>query len=738
MTRVFIAEKPSLADKIAKTISRSATKVSDKAGARPTYWDCGNGTYVTWCYGHMLEQAPPESYDARNKDWVLAYLPIIPGKWMKEVKASSKDQVTAICALLERADDVVNAGDPDREGCLLIDEILEMVDFQKPVLRIWLLGNDEASIKKALGNLKPNAEFSGYSAAAEARGRADWLLGFNFTRGFTIGWKSRGNSGTLHVGRVQTPTLWMVVIRDGIIEAFVPMSYFIPRFDFIHANGTFQVTWAPQKGLPGLDVAGRVVDRSVSDAVIRRVAGKPGLVEKLEVTENRNPPPLPFNLSDLQQEASTKFGYSGKKTLDIAQSLYDAAIGLTTYPRSKCRYLAESTHELAPSILAAVKANMGGAFDFQVDIDLTRKSRAYDDAEVGAHEGIVPTGGRYDCSRLKPEQLNIYTLIVRNFLAQFCTDHVFESTSVIVEAENEKFTAHGKVDKSLGWRTLFIGEADDESDKGQKLPSMHQGDGGSMANGIVEAKKTAPPPRYTSGSLIKDMENAHKFIVDPDIKKRLRKCEGIGTDATRGDIVDQLIVRGYLEEVGRGEKSYYVSTPKARALISSLPDAICRPDLTAYFEELLSQVEERQMTCDEFTKKQVGFVTKLISEISSGAALANMPTGMVVQSNGHVAEQHLCTEGDCKLILRRIPRRDNKKVFFWMCDNKHFYDDKGGKPVSAAKKPAAAPSVATDLECPACGAKLAIRTGKKGRFYACTKYPTCNYTADFKEDATAS
>lgn len=726
MKRVFIAEKPSLAEVIAKGLNPSAAK-------KGTHWECSSGDIVTWCFGHLLEQAPPESYDERLKDWQLSLLPIIPDRWRKYVKKDCKKQFEAIRDLVAGANVVVNAGDPDREGNLLVDEVLEAVGYTGTVQRIWLLGLDELNVKKALSSLKPNAQYKGFTDAAEARGRADWMIGMNFTRGFTLGWKSRGNNGTLHIGRVQTPTLWMVVERDRIIENFKPVDYFVPRFEFHHANGKFTVTWAPAEGRQGLDSAGRVIDQSLAESIIRRVNGKAGTVAKLERKTNSNPPPLPFSLAALQKEANTKFGYSPEKTLDIAQSLYETH-KITTYPRTDCGYLPEAMHVEAPQVLAAVKATMGAAFAFNADIDLNRKSPAYDDAKVGAHFGISPNSKSYDIARLKDDEKNVYTLIVRNFLAQFCENHKYESTSVVVEAEQEKFTAHGKVDKVLGWRTLFGAEDDEKEDKGQKLPAMAQGDPGSMANGIVDSKKTTPPPRYNGASLIDDMENAHKFIDDPEIRKRLRKSKGIGTEATRAGIVAQLVTRGYIEEVGRGKKSYYKSTPKGRALIGCLPDAIRRPDLTAYFEELLYLIQEGELACDDFTRKQAGFVSKVISEISSGEALANMPQGLVVTASGHVAEKHECSEGDCKLPLRRIARKD-KKGHFWMCDNKHFYDDKSGKPVKSEKKAAAAPAQATDLDCPACGAKLKIRAGKKGQFYGCSAYPKCNYTADVKAEA---
>lgn len=720
-----------------------------------THWTCGNGDIVTWCFGHLMEQAPPESYDERAKAWALDYLPLIPDRWRKFVKADAKKQFEAIRGLVKTASEVVNAGDPDREGNLLVDEVLESVECRKPVKRIWLLGLDETNVRKALGALRPNEEFSGYTAAAEGRGRADWMIGMNFTRGFTLGWQSRSNTGTLHVGRVQTPTLWMVVMRDREIENFKPIDYFLAKFVFQHANGSFAVTWAPRAGTAGLDSEGRVVDRRVAQELIERVGGADGTVAKLETKRKKETPPLPFSLAALQKEANRKHGYSPDEVLDICQSLYETH-KMTTYPRSDCGYLPEAQHGEAASVLAAVKASMGSSFDFKADADLSRKSSAWDDGKVSAHHGIIPTANKGNFAALDDSEKNVYRLVVRNYLAQFCADYLYDSTSVIVEAgdDREQFTAHGKADVQLGWRTLWeAAERKDKEDEGnQKLPEMQQGDHGTMADGKVDAMKTKAPSPYNGATLIDAMENAHKFIEDEEVRKRLKKSKGIGTEATRAGIVAQLVTRGYLEEVGsdgkvraarkpgrgkgakpggKAEKTFYRSSAKGRALIDSLPDVIKKPDLTAYFEDLLHQVQEKEMSLDDFTNKQKRFVTRIVDEIKSGDALANMPTGMVTPgtkpraASAGPVETHACIETGCKGTMKRR-QRTKDKAYFWVCEHDHFADDKDGAPVPREQRPRGA----SVKPCPACGGELFQRKGRSGDFLGCANYPKCNYTEE--------
>lgn len=751
MSRLYIAEKPSLAETVATAIGNAK-----RSGG---YWICGNGDKVVPLRGHQMEQAPPEAYDERLKDWALAYLPQIPplDGWRKYVKKDCKERVELVRKLMADASEVVNLGDADREGNLLVDEVIEALKYKGPVKRLWFMSQDGDSVRKAIASMKPNSEYRGYTAAAEGRARADWMIGMNLTMAFTIAWRDRGNSGAVHTGRVQTPTLWMVVTRDLEIENFKPVDYFLAKFQFMHEKGAFWVTWKPREGTASMDDQGRIIDRRQAADLVERIGGAMGNVAKLETKRHAVKPPLPWNLSELQKEAHRRFGYAPEKTLELAQSLYDVH-KLTTYPRSPMRFLPESMFPEAPGVVEAVKKVMGNAFDFEADIDLSRRSPAWDDSKVNvdgnSHFGIVPNGNSGDFSALSNDEKNIYRLIVRNYLAQFCPDYVYDGTTVLVEAgdDREQFAASGKVVVAPGWKKLFGAAAEEKAgaDGDQKLPDMRQGDSGEMSNGKVDAKKTEPPPRFNGASLIDAMENAHRYIEDADVRKRLNitaedlaeevsesegfnpkallKKKGIGTEATRSNIIKNLLSREYLQEVGKGTKSYYLSTAKGRALIASLPDVLKKPDLTAFFEDMMQQVQEGKLSLDEFTNKQARFVTRIVDEVKSGEALVNMPRDLVTgkgakSGGGQPAAAHACIEPGCSGTMKRRQRKGDKK-FFWVCENEHFADDKAGAPVTRERATAVKP-------CPACGAgQLFERKGKQGKFLGCDSYPKCNYTEE--------
>ena len=423
------------------------------------------------------------------------------------------------------------------------------------------------------------------------------------------------------------------------------------------------------------------------------------------------------------------------------------------------RFLPESMFPEAPGVVDAVKKVMGTAFDFDADIDFARRSPAWDDSKVSvdgnSHFGIVPNANSGNFSALSNDEKNIYRLIVRNYLAQFCPDYVYDGTTVLVEAgeDKEQFVASGKVVVAPGWKTLFGVAAEEKAgaEGDQKLPNMHQGDSGEMSDGKVDAKKTEPPPRFDGASLIDAMENAHRYIEDADVRKRLNisaenlaeevsesdgfnpkallKKKGIGTDATRSNIIKALLTRGYLQEVGKGKKSYYLSSEKGRALIASLPDVLKKPDLTAFFEDMMQQVQEGKLSLEDFTAKQARFVTRIVDEVKNGEALVNMPRGLVTgkdakSGGGQPAASHACIEPGCAGTMKRRQRTKDKK-FFWVCESDHFADDNNGAPVQRERRPAAAK---VEKPCPACNGELRLRTSSRGNFLGCANYPKCNYT----------
>ncbi len=614
--RLWIAEKPSVGKDIAAALGESV---------RGDGFITVGSDVISWCIGHLLEQAPPEAYDPAYSEWALDYLPIVPERWRMNPCGATKSQLNTLGMLLKQADSVVHCGDAAREGQMIVDEVLEHFRYKGDVHRLWLREMNTPAIRAAIKAITPNSRHQALYQSALARSRADWIMGMNLTRGFTHAWKSRGNAGPLHIGRVQTPTLCMIVRRDLDIESFVPVDYFVLDVVFQHANGRFTATWAPPPDADYIDASGHVLNRKIVQAVAGAVHGKRGQISVFKTTTKSINPPLPFSLGELQKLANTLFGLSPKQTLSIAQALYETH-KLTSYPRTDYCHLPEDEHRFAPDIIAAVKSNFGDKWDFPGTPDFSLKSPAWNTSKIGDHHGIRPTNtkGR-NLNALTSTELAVYRLIVRQFLAQFYPPYSYASMAATVECENHSFAANGQKMLTLGWRELIPTDKPDVP-----LPSMSVGDAVATVEPILRAEQTTPPPRFNGASLIDAMEKAHLFVTDPAVKSRLKET-GIGTPATRAQIVESLVGRGYVTEAVKSKKKFYLSTPKGRALYTAVPDSLRKPDLTAYFEEMLKAVERAELPVATFMTHQSKFVHKLIDDVRNGSIAAGMPAGLVLE-----------------------------------------------------------------------------------------------------------
>lgn len=604
MNRLYIAEKPTLAATIAQALG-GAKKVGG--------WIETAGGIVTWCFGHLFEQATPESYDPKYKNWRLEDLPIVPAEWKLVPRSDAKKQIAVIRGLLKKAGEVVNAGDPDREGQLLVDEVLTELNWRGPTRRIWLTDLTETGVQKALSDIKPNERFAGLRAAAEARARADWLVGMNLTRAFTLrartGAAGSGKNGVLSVGRVQTPTLALVVKRDQEIENFKPVAFYGALATFVSSAGQYSGSWQVPRARA--DAEGRCLDRAAADAVLARVAGKPGRAVSAESKPTSEPPPLPFSLSQLQAYASRRWGMSAQETLDVAQALYERH-KLTTYPRTDCSHLAENQHAEAGNILAALAAvpelvqHVSGA-------SAERRSRAFDDKKITAHTAIIPTAKVPDLAVLSQAERCVYLAVALRYVAQFYPDYGYLATVIVTEAEGEKFRTTGRVVTVAGWRALEAredeSEDDKENDESRELPAVKSGETVRVAEAARLDRQTKPPARFTEGSLIAAMAGIAKFVTDPNVKSVLCETSGIGTEATRAGIIEILKKRGWIETKGK----HVVSTPTARAFIASLPPALTDPSLTAAWELALAEIAEGKTTAEEFMRLSAELVESLIN-----------------------------------------------------------------------------------------------------------------------------
>ena len=677
--RLFIAEKPSVAKAIAGELGVT--------GKGDGFIECGQDK-ITWCFGHMLEQAGPDEYTAEDvpcspttgkKLWRVEDLPIIPTTWIMRPRDDAKQQLAVIGKLLKTANEVVNAGDPDREGQLLVDEVLVHFNSSKPVRRFWVNAQDSVSVQRGLAALKDNTTYHGFGAAAQARGRADWLIGMNLSRAYTLRAQRGGSRVLLTVGRVQTPTLAIVVARDREIEAFKPIPFHTIQAQIQHANGSFVARWEAKEEQTGLDTEGRLVDTAVANALTEALTGKPGRITEYKQEAKKKAHPRAYSLSDITLVASNKFGYTAAEVLEICQSLYEHK--LTSYPRTDCNFLPESQHADAPRVLAAVKHVNPGLAGLVDGTDAAIKSKTWDESKITAHHGIIPTMHQGSAAGLSDKERSIYDLIVRAYLAQFYPVYEYMSTVVGVDVSGETFRASGQVVTRNGWRDVYtVDEADeggDGSDKdtsdSQTLPPMKQSDDVACLKAIRNDSKTKPPARFTEGTLQRAMENIHKFVSEAEHKKMLRDGDGIGTSATRASIISELKRREFLETKGK----QIISTTLGRSLVDALPEVVKSPVLTALYERMLKGIEQGTSEQDAFIAKQEQFIRDQVTRANTGSV--SIAGGKEAPK---VSELHKCVA--CGTGLSRRASTKKKGLFWWGCSNyptcNQTYPDLKGKP----------------------------------------------------------
>ena len=609
MTRLFIAEKPDMGRKIA-----AALAPPHKNGAG--FIETGEGT-VTWCIGHIMRSFEPSDYDPLWKKWDFSVLPMIPPVWQLKVEDTKKKQFITIKNLLKNATEVVNAGDPGREGQLIVDEVLQYLNNKKPVKRILLAALDKPSIRNALNNLEDNANFYNLFLAAECRGYADWLIGMNGTRAYTLVAQKNNYEGVLSVGRVQSPTLAIVVKRDLEIENFISHTYYSIAAKF-SSTKAFNTLWKPNEKTPStsLDKEKRLIDNNLADSIIKKIQGKSGIVSDYSEVEGKTNQPLPFNLSKLQIFANAKWGTSAKDILDTCQSLYQIH-ELTSYPRTDCQYLKESHHADAPQITANIAKSLPNLVQASSGVTLSIKTAAWNDKKLSDHYAIIPTLKVADSSKLSPLELKIYQVICERYLTQFYPASEFLTTTIVIDCENEKFKTTGKVVTKPGWKAVFdSGEeeiSEDGNDDAQSLPVLKIGDTVQFVNAVKNTKQTTPPARFTEGTLLDAMTNVHTLVDDPIHKAKLKDKKGIGQEATRTGILETLFKRNFLTKQGKK----LISTEAARTLIKNLPKKITDPSLTAIWEDALDKIAEGKITVAEFKSKQQSWVQQLVTDAQS-------------------------------------------------------------------------------------------------------------------------
>ena len=599
--RLFIAEKPSLARAIADVLPKPHQKGTG-------FIKAANGDIVSWCIGHLLEQATPEVYNERFKKWVIDDLPIVPEKWVLMPKGSTKSQFDILVELIKSADQIVHAGDPDREGQLLVDEVLNYCqlppDKRKAIKRCLISDLNASAVEKSLEQLRCNQDFIPLSTSALARARADWLYGINMSRLCTLVGQRGGYRGVLSIGRVQTPILGLVVRRDLDIEKFVPKPFY-EVFAVLQTqhNETFKAKWQPSEACaPYQDEEGRVLVKALAENVCRRIKDQTGIVEKVSNKKKEVAPPMPFNLSALQIEMAKKNGLSAQDVLDICQSLYEKH-KLITYPRSDCRFLPEEHLTQITSVKSAIENNCSDLKSAIENADFSLRTKAWNDKKVEAHHAIIPTQRKARMENLNDNEKLVYQVIATQYLAQFYPVYKYAELQIDVDIQGGKFIARATQMLDAGWKVLFgtktlqtdQAEADLENN-GLLTKLVKKGEAVQCIDAELISKETQPPKPFNDATLLSAMTGIARFVKDPEIKKILRETDGLGTEATRAGIIELLFKRQFLTRQGKSIRA----TPVGRKLILSLPDIMSIPDMTAHWERQLDEISKKAFSYQQF------------------------------------------------------------------------------------------------------------------------------------------
>jgi DNA topoisomerase-3 len=714
--RLFVAEKPDLARAIVEALGGGAK--------RDGYFECG-GDIVTYCFGHMLMLWDPEDYNENFKHWRMDDLPIVNIPWNKKPGPDKKDQIAVIKRLLTGATEVIHAGDPDDEGQLLVDELLLYLKCRVPVQRLLINDNNPAVVRRALLSMRPNTDYAGLSASAEARSVADQLYGYTMTRAFTIAARERGGEGVWSVGRVQTPILGLVVRRDRAHAGHVAVYYYAVTGTFAFGTIAFPGFTGRYVIVPGdpVDDHGRLCDGVMAERVADAVRGQPAVLESATTKPKEQQPPLPYNLLKLQMDAARKFGYPPDMVKDVTQDLREKHRAIT-YNRSDSEYLSDEQHADAPGVLQAIAATapvLAGAIS-RSNAEL--KSRAFNSSRVTAHHAIIPTATTVDFAVLNEAEQRIYLLVARAYVAQFYPTHQYDQSDLVVLVAGHRFGCRSNVTTRLGWLALYKNDSGNEDLAGAEddldidLRTIRAGQTGVCSDATAERKATKPPALYTMATLLSDLTKVARYVRDERLRQILIDRDagktgehgGIGTPATRDSIIRTLFDRQFLEEKGKA----IVATPAGADFYDALPDAAKYPDMTAIWQEQQERIRAGALTIDAFILELVDHLRNQVQDVREN--------GISLRIDGPRCPR-------CGRVLRR---RKGEHGIFWGCTGfkegcKFSANDKDGKPVLEPKDTPPKSDV-SPYRCEACGEGVQRRNGPRGPFWGCMAYPKCKKT----------
>lgn len=602
MKSLVIAEKPSVARDIARVL---------KCGRQGSGIIEGERYIVTWGLGHLVTLADPEDYDKKYKEWKMEDLPMMPDQFRLEVIKQTAKQYQAVKAQIHRkdVDKIIIATDAGREGELVARLILKKAGSSKPILRLWISSVTDKAIREGFANLKNGKDYEPLYDAAMCRAEADWLVGINATRALTCKYNAQ-----LSCGRVQTPTLAMIARREEQIRHFVPKPYYGIQARF--QGLTF--TWQDPKTR-----SMNTFDKKRAESIIKDLGGKTAQVVQVKKTPKKTPAPLLYDLTELQREASKRFDYSAKETLNIMQRLYENHKVLT-YPRTDSRYLSS---DIIPTLKERLKACSIGPYRSLagrlISQTLPQKLFFVDDKRVSDHHAIIPTEQFVQLNHMTIDERRIYDLVVRRFFAVMYPPYEYQQTSITIQAQGETFLAHGNMVTNMGWKIVYENDLDslEEEEDGfdvdaRELPALNQGDELKGLTFVMTEGKTKPPAHFTEGTLLSAMENPVAYMESHNkaMAKTLGETGGLGTVATRADIIEKLFSSFLLEKKG---KEIFL-TSKARQLLELVPEDLKKPELTADWEMKLSKIASKALTRDVFMKEIRSYSTELIQEIKTG------------------------------------------------------------------------------------------------------------------------
>lgn len=579
--KLCIAEKPSVAKDLAQVLGAKTR--------RDGYFE-GNGYAVTWTFGHLCTLKEPNDYTEKWRAWNVHSLPMIPSKFGIKVMDNSgvKKQFRTIETLVNKATEIINCGDAGQEGELIQRWVLSKAKNTKPLKRLWISSLTEEAIKDGFKNLRDGKEFNRLYAAGSCRAIGDWLLGLNATRLYTIMFGT--NRQVLSIGRVQTPTLAMIVERQEAIDLFTPENYW--EIDTLYRNTVFSYE------------KGRFSKKEKAEQVLEAISSKELVISSFKQKEGKETPPQLYDLTSLQVACNRKYGFSAEDTLKMTQSLYEKK--LVTYPRVDTRYLPNDQYPKIKGILA--KLPFAKLTEPLLGKKIRKSSKVFNDKKVTDHHAIIPTG--VNPSGVNLDERKVYETITKTFIAAFYPDCIVSNTTVKAKIEKHPFKATGKQILDPGWRVVFGGTESTEEDV---MPVFEEGENGDHQPQLL-TKKTKPPAYYTEASLLRAMETAGKAVENDELRE-LMKENGIGRPSTRANIIETLFKRGYIKK----EKKRIIATDTGKKLINLIHfDILKSPALTGQWERKLREIEKGDLSVNEFKTELNKMVTRLVHEVKHG------------------------------------------------------------------------------------------------------------------------